>query len=133
MYICIETKLGMGIYRNIFSWWFSRKRFGDYGQIHFAKMFPIWMSVGDLSGSVTELWGTSEWLKIGGYSSFTSMNIENTHTLPPAGNDKIEWYRQRTWFFSGDWPAFYWSIYNRINTCMHISGKGAFFCYFNPQ
>jgi len=119
-----------------FSWWFSRKRFGDYGQIHFAKMLPIWLAEDELHDSKMTTWGTSMWLSPTGYTSVDNYDFNDitTRKKPPPGStkkDNIDWYRKRTWFFSGDWPAFYWSIYNKINTCMHVAGEGAFFCRFD--
>jgi len=80
----------------------QRKRSGDYLQIWMAKKLPVIL---------------------------TKNNFEESHMLHvrpterrrkfPIGEAK-EWYKKRTYFVTGDYPAFCYAVYNKIN------------CYFNP-
>jgi hypothetical protein len=95
---------------------FQRKRSGDYFQIWFAKNFPE-KKVADTTG----IWSTDKFEPRG-------KNYAGPFEFPepPADNtdeEKIQWYRDRTYFMSGDWPATSYAVFNNVNTYFGLANK----------
>ena len=97
---------------------FQKKRSGDYFQIISAKNFPTNASTPP---------ATNFQLKRRNSIRNTSGTISEPTTLPivwppppppgaPPGN--IAYYKRRTYFVTGDWPAFCYAIYLKINCIM---------------
>jgi len=78
----------------------QKKRSGDYFQIWIAKEFPKRMSENNGNG-VDDL-----------------VYVRGPNKLKPPKDSDSEYYRKRTYFVTGDWPAFSYSIYNKVNTIM---------------
>lgn len=80
----------------------QRKRSGDYFQIWMAKHLP---------GKVTA----------NNFEESQMVHVRPTQQPRkfPIGQTK-DWYRERTYFVTGDYPAFCYAVYMQIN------------CYFNP-
>lgn len=77
----------------------QKKRSGDHFQIWFAKRFPRYMSARE------------------------NMDLQySSHAVPPDFLNSLQegkstqYFRDRTYFLTGDWPAFSYSLYNKINT-----------------
>ena len=84
----------------------QKKRSGDYLQIWFAKEFPRLIAAQSGQADFVFVRGPPE--------------IENA-TLPVPGirpGTEEAWYKKRTYFITGDWPAFSYAAYNRINAIM---------------
>lgn len=118
---------------------------GDYFQMWFAKNFPknianyLQKNSNGTAPTLNDFKDTD--FKLKGKSS----NIPNipgqapapfpTPLLPVAGvaiddptrNAIEKWYKDRTYFMSGDWPATSGSVYNEINTYFGITSKTLFF------
>jgi hypothetical protein len=85
----------------------QKKRSGDYFQIRFAKKFPRYMANRrNLDLQVYNRTGYDTTSLIDDQSKF--------HTL--FANDHQAEYRKRTFFVTGDWPAFSYSLFNRVNS-----------------
>lgn len=99
------------------SWYVQRKRSGDYLQIKTAYEFPAFAAnyANDRSKFAMVL---------------APQNAIATATLGGSGNLKTQpqtrntdWYRKRTYFVTGDWPAFAYATYNRINCILICKRK----------
>jgi len=93
----------------------QKKRYGDHGQIAFAKRFP------NEAKRVPTTFVTV-------YDSFTKKSEDaptildvKTHGLfSNLDEDNI---RKGTYFLTGDWPAFCYAVYNQINSIIHLKLK----------
>jgi len=82
----------------------QKKRSGDYLQIWIAKKFPeIIVDNNDNGGNLIFVKGPSP----------TNTQFPNVELA--SIDEKKEWYKKRTYFITGDWPAFSYAIYNKIN------------------
>jgi len=79
----------------------QKKRSGDHFQIWFARRFPRYMS------------------------SRYNMDLQYaSHAIPPDFLNNLQegkstkYFHEKTYFLTGDWPAFSYSLYNKINTIM---------------
>jgi hypothetical protein len=79
---------------------FQKKRSGDHLQILAAKGLP-------------------ELLHNNSETSFTQVRTNNTTQHRLVGKD-LDYYRRNLFFVTGDWPAFSYAIYNRINSIIMI-------------
>lgn len=91
---------------------FQKKRSGDYFQIISAKNFPTNASTPP---------ATNFQLKRRNSIYYSSSGTISEPTTPPIvwpllGN--IAYYKSRTYFVTGDWPAFCYAIYLKINCIM---------------
>jgi len=80
------------------SLYMQKKRSGDYLQIWIAKQFPGLAAT--RRDNFIYVRGPDE-----NKGSFRKSNDEN-------------WYKERTYFVTGDWPAFSYSVYNKVNSIM---------------
>ena len=110
---------------------FQRKRSGDYFQIWFAKNFPE-RKVTDESG----IWANDKF-ETRGKNYARDYFVFPEPPEPPADetgltpeqdterkkNWKIQWYRDRTYFMSGDWPATSYAVFNKVNTYFGLANK----------
>jgi len=80
----------------------QRKRSGDYLQIWMADNLPRILSANNFD-----------------ISHMLHVRPTGKVRIFPAGNTR-QWYKDRTYFVTGDYPAFCYAVYNKIN------------CYFNP-
>ena len=76
----------------------QKKRSGDYLQIWIAKKFPELATIE--KENFIYVRGHDD-----GKGSFTNTYDEG-------------WYKERTYFVTGDWPAFSYSVYNKVNSIM---------------
>ena len=109
----------------------QRKRYGDYGAIKSAYEFP----------SNAERYGTDNYiyrLYQGPYHALynphpagssppinTQTNLAGSGHLKGSPSSIIKnkkWYKDRTYFVTGDWPAFCAATYNRINCILICEG-----------
>lgn len=93
---------------------FQRKRSGDYFQIWFAKNFPK-NKVNDTTG----IWSNDKF-------ELRGKNYAGPVTFPeppPEVEDEEQWYRNRTYFMSGDWPATSYAVFNKVNTYFGLANK----------
>jgi hypothetical protein len=96
----------------------QKKRYGDHGQIAFAKRFPNEAK----KPPPPQLFVTV-------YDSLTH-NINDTATILDSETNHLfvaglteEEIRKGTFFLTGDWPAFCYAVYNQINSIIHIKCK----------
>ena len=81
----------------------QKKRSGDYFQIWFARRFPRFAANDNMNFAIC-------------YQTRGKPTINFPY--PPQGENPTTWFRERTFFVTGDWPAFSYSLYNRINSIM---------------
>ena len=79
---------------------FQKKRSGDHLQIFIAKELPVLLHNSDVNR----------------FDKIRS-NTQTDHIL--TGKD-VEYYQNNLFFVTGDWPAFSYAIYNRINSIIMI-------------
>jgi hypothetical protein len=100
----------------------QRKRSGDYLQMKTAYEFPALAAARGGDRAIYEM--------ILGPQG--AMDLGATSTLSGDGNFKTEprptrntqWYRNRTYFCTQDWPAFCYATYNKINCILICKRKG---------
>jgi len=98
----------------LISYQIQKKRSGDHLAIKYAKDFPgivvkqanaerIIFSRGPKEGGT---YGNDNmWVDRSHYEAFNNSNE----------NEAKKWYKDRTYFITGDWPAFGWAIMNKVN------------------
>jgi hypothetical protein len=79
---------------------FQKKRSGDHLQILAAKELPVLLNNNPPANFIQ-----------------VRTNNQNQHTLVGKGEN---YYRRNLFFVTGDWPAFSYAIYNRINSIIMI-------------
>ena len=84
---------------------FSRKRSGDYAQIYITKKFPQ-LITRDRTIPIKKCCNVYN-------SARDSIPLYKLYDKP---YQNYAWFKRRTFFITGDWPAFMYSIYNQINT-----------------
>lgn len=84
---------------------FSRKRSGDYAQIYITKKFPQ-LITRDRTIPIKKCCNVYN-------SARDSIPLYKLYDKP---YQDYAWFKRRTFFITGDWPAFMYSIYNQINT-----------------
>ena len=84
---------------------FSRKRSGDYAQIYITKKFPNLITA-----------DTTIPIKKCCYIYNPARDAIPFYKLYGKPIHTNEWFKRRTFFITGDWPAFMYAIYNKINT-----------------
>jgi len=85
----------------------QKKRSGDHLQIREAKNFPATAADDALVNNFLYVRGP------GDQGSFPKF-------VDPAAAVRLneEWYRRRTFFITGDWPAFAYAAYNQVNAIL---------------
>ena len=118
---------------------FQRKRSGDYFQIWFAKNFPK-----KIVTNPNNMWSPQPInfsLRGNNYGGAgdpfpqplddeieeaiaNAAAIGNNDANAAAQAYKIKWYRDRTYFMSGDWAATSYSVFSKVNTIWGLCGNG---------
>ena len=107
------------------SFYVQRKRSGDYLQIKTAYEFPA------IAANYANQRGVYE-LILGPKNAMvpkTTLGGDGNLKQRPI-NRNTKWYRNRTYFVTGDWPAFCYATYNRIN-CIILCRRGG--CSGDPN
>lgn len=92
----------------------QKKRVGDHGQIAFTKRFPyeIKNHIGDFSTLYTDLPNNKQ--------NSSSTQLDNYTNNLVTTNLTEKQIRQGTYFLTGDWPAFCYAVYNKVNCIIHL-------------
>ena len=105
----------------------QRKRSGDYLQIKTAYEFPA-KAVASYNNPLLYRLVQGPFNALYQQHANGNLNINTNTSLGGLGNLKglqipqdqnwknEQWYRNRTYFVTGDWPAFCYATYNRINS-----------------
>jgi len=107
------------------SFYVQRKRSGDYLQIKTAYEFPA------IAANYANERGVYE-LILGPKNAMvpkTTLGGDGNLKQRPI-NRNSQWYRNRTYFVTGNWPAFCYATYNRIN-CIILCRRGG--CSGDPK
>jgi len=103
------------------SWLLQRKRSGDYFQIWFTKYLPkkfyddvISISNNPPNSSIFLLKNIPHNVRQEFFTSPT-YHFRSTNQPLPDKNTIMDYYRKRTYFVTGDWPAFCYALYNQVN------------------
>lgn len=105
--------------RAVASFLVQRKRSGDYLQIETAYEFPALAAKSANDNSTYSL-------VLGPFNSNKNATLAgsgNLKTGQPILTRNTQWYRNRTYFVTGDWPAFCYATYNRINCILICKRK----------
>jgi len=100
----------------------QRKRSGDYLQIKTAYEFPARAAAaGDNRAIYEMILGPEGAMNLGPTGS--RLSGEGNFKSRPSPSRNTEWYRNRTYFCTGDWPAFCYATYNKINCILICKRK----------
>jgi hypothetical protein len=112
----------------------TRKRSGDQGAISYAKKFPEIVTTVTRNEQIIYVRGPQE-------GSFGGINLSDDHQSNQAADawaqeqavgqgpaeilrKKKQWYKERTYFLTGDWPAWEWSTMNKTNAIIIYRANG---------
>lgn len=105
----------------------QRKRSGDYLQIKTAYEFPALAAAHGNNRAVYELiLGPQGAMDLGANPATgrpSTLSGEGNFKTEPSAIRTTQWYRNRTYFCTGDWPAFCYATYNRINCILICKRK----------
>ena len=113
----------------------TRKRSGDQGAISYAKKFPEIVTTVTRNEQIIYVRGPQEGSFGGNNLSVDQSNqAAEIWAVASAGGQganpaeilrkKKQWYKERTYFLTGDWPAWEWSTMNKTNTIMIYRANG---------
>jgi hypothetical protein len=100
----------------------QRKRSGDYLQIKTAYEFPARAAADGNNRAIYEMILGPEGAMDLGLTGSRLSGEGNFKSRPSPARD-TEWYRNRTYFCTGDWPAFCYATYNKINCILICKRK----------
>jgi hypothetical protein len=81
----------------------QKKRSGDYLQIWFAKKIPDIMTG-----------------RLGEKEKITFVRGSPSDPKPTLIEGDIDYYKKNTFFITGDWPAFSYAVYNKVNSVIIV-------------
>lgn len=98
----------------LISYQIQKKRSGDHLAIKYAKDFPSIVVKQAKAERIIFTRGPKEGATYGN----DNMWEDRSHYEAFNHNDENEakkWYKDRTYFITGDWPAFGWAVMNKVN------------------
>jgi hypothetical protein len=99
------------------------KRVGDYFQVRDTKMLPAnAIKANNRFMPGNKLGSTFPEPPVPGILTQIFHRAVNTVLGRPAEYERMEWYRKRTFFFTGDWMAFLCAAHNEVN-CVYLNSQ----------